>query len=142
MNAPKFHLLHTPEPNTAETNTDTAQMGITKRTSGSYNPYTCYGAAAEAQAAAAIAKRSDSEYSSDSKYSSYAPYACYGSYSAAAEAEAANMNADVATRSAMMKDAAFKDGEDLMKRHMMMKMPEGMDEEDASMMERRAEANL
>ena len=96
---------------------------MTKRSYGSYNPYTCYGAAAEAQAAAAATKRHESEYTT------YAPYTCYGSYSAAAEAEAANMNADVAACSAMMRDAAIKDGEELMKRHMMMKMPEGMVED-------------
>jgi hypothetical protein len=53
------------------------------------------------------------------------------------------MDANIATRSMMMKDAALKDGEvttEMVKRHMMMNMPEhmeGPDEQD--MMEKRAE---
>jgi hypothetical protein len=54
------------------------------------------------------------------------------------------MDANIATRSMMMKDAALKDGEvttQMVKRHMMMNMPEHMEgPNEQDMMEKRVEA--
>jgi hypothetical protein len=163
-----YYETYTPYPASVEE--EAAKMGMLKRDLnergyGCYESYTPYSAAAEAEAAKmGLSKR---EYTCYNTYNSYNAaieaeaqkekrgYNCYDSYtpySAATEAAAAKMNEHMAKRgygcyesynsyTASGEAEAEAAKMDVEKRHMM-KMPKEMVEEDASMMEKRDDAEM